>query len=424
MKKLFLALMAIVAIALTSCEKKSDGTSGGTSEKVETISATDITSNGALLTGQIGVEIADYKSVEYGMLISEKESDVSSYDGKKLVGDNLIGQTFSVTANGLSAETKYYYRAYLVLNAIQYEYGDTKSFKTEDALFPTVTTTEVTNVSFSSATCGGNVSDDGGATVTERGICYSASEPFPTIRNSKVSGGSGKGAFIVNLSSLKENTTYYVRAYATNAKGTSYGDVKSFKTEKQSFTPSKDVKAVDLGLSVKWANMNIGATTPEGRGAYFAWGETSPKSSYDYSTYFDTKDGGKTFIKYPSDGGKYLDLADDAAHVNWGGNWRMPTKAEQEEMRVDCTWTWTTQNGVEGYLVKSKKNSNSIFLPAAGYRDGSSLNGVGSHGIYWTSSRQALGAWNLYFYLDRYGDHVSSQLLPRYHGIPVRPVCQ
>ncbi len=149
--------------------------------------------------------------------------------------------------------------------------------------------------------------------------------------------------------------------------------------------------AVDLGLSVKWANMNVGATTPEGYGNYYAWGETSAKETYNWSTYFDTNDGGSTFAKYNNEGDKkVLDPEDDAAHVNWGGSWRMPTKGEWQELLDNCTWTWTTQNGINGYKVTSNKagyTDKFIFLPAAGSRlYGSALDGVGSFGYYWSSS--------------------------------------
>lgn len=195
------------------------------------------------------------------------------------------------------------------------------------------------------------------------------------------------------------------------------------------------VEMVDLGLpsGLKWANMNVGATSPEGYGDYFAWGETSPKSVYDFSTYFDTKDGGKTFIKYNHEGGKTtLELEDDAAHVNWGGDWRMPTKAEQDELRNtdNCTWTWKQNNstGVIGYLVTSKKNGNSIFLPASGYRFASALFYVDSNGRYWSSSLYSTisggttssGAFSLYYYTG----NVDWRSDTRYYGLPVRPVCQ
>ena len=147
--------------------------------------------------------------------------------------------------------------------------------------------------------------------------------------------------------------------------------------------------AIDLGLSVKWANMNVGATNPQDYGNYYAWGETSTKETYNWSTYFYTNDGGSTFTKYNKRLKTVLDPEDDAAHVNWGGSWRMPTNAEWQELCDNCTWTWTTQNGINGYKVTSNKEGYTdrfIFLPAAGYRYGSDLNGVGSNGLYWSSS--------------------------------------
>ena len=133
---------------------------------------------------------------------------------------------------------------------------------------------------------------------------------------------------------------------------------------------------VDLGLSVKWATCNVGATSPEDYGHYFAWGETSPKDEYNSSNC-------STYRKEMSDIAGNAQY--DAATANWGGDWRMPTKAEREELLNNCTWTWTTQNGVNGYNVKGP-SGNSIFLPAAGGRRGSSLNGAGSSGGYWSST--------------------------------------
>ena len=197
--------------------------------------------------------------------------------------------------------------------------------------------------------------------------------------------------------------------------------------EKSKDEPKQNHEAVDLGLSVKWATCNVGATNPEGYGDYFAWGETSPKTSYYWSTYFDTNDDGSTFIKYNNDGGKtVLDLADDAAHVNWGGNWRMPTEAEQDELINNCTWTWTSNyngTGVKGHIVSSKKNSNSIFLPTSGCRYGSSLYDAGSYGGYWSSSLYSsrLGyACSLFFV----SDSVDWYDYRRFYGRSVRPVCQ
>lgn len=170
-------------------------------------------------------------------------------------------------------------------------------------------------------------------------------------------------------------------------------------------------EAVDLGLpsEVKWASFNLGASKPEEYGDYYAWGETeSYYSSLDPLTWKPGKERGyywpsykwcmgsnTTMTKYCTeskygyngftDGKTVLDPEDDAAHVNLGGNWRMPTDAEWTELRDKCTWTWTTQNGVNGYLVTGP-NGNSIFLPAAGLRNNTHLDNAGSTGYFWSSS--------------------------------------
>ncbi|MGM9818910.1 MAG: hypothetical protein ACI30B_08040 [Paludibacteraceae bacterium] len=145
---------------------------------------------------------------------------------------------------------------------------------------------------------------------------------------------------------------------------------------------------VDLGLpsGLKWATCNVGAITPEGYGNYYAWGEIATKETYEWSNYSDTSDGGSTFIKYTTDTKTVLDLEDDAANVNWGGKWRMPTKDEWQELIDNCTWTWTMYNGKFGYRVTSKTNGYSIFLIAAGTYLNTVLVGNNVYGAYWTSS--------------------------------------
>ena len=189
---------------------------------------------------------------------------------------------------------------------------------------------------------------------------------------------------------------------------------------------------VDLGLSVKWATCNVGADSPEEYGDYFAWGETTPKTTYNWSTYKYCNGSSSTMTKYcikssygTVDNKTTLELTDDAARVNWGGKWRMPTRAEQDELRntSNCTWTWTTQNGVKGYKVTSKKNGNSIFLPAAGCRIGGSLYDAGSDGYYWSSSLNAdNGHYACYLLFD--SDYVVWYDNYRYYGRCVRAVCE
>ncbi len=183
----------------------------------------------------------------------------------------------------------------------------------------------------------------------------------------------------------------------------------------------KGPEYVDLGLpsGLKWATCNVGATTPEEYGDYFAWGEVEPKTTYNLDTYkyYD----GSNFTKYTGSDKTVLDSEDDAATANWGGAWRMPTKAEQDELRTKCKWDWTTQNGVNGYKVVGP-NGNSIFLPAAGYMDEGTLYYAGAYGEYWSSSLDSGSpsyACYVYFY-SGFVDWLSSSC---YYGQSVRPVC-
>lgn len=188
---------------------------------------------------------------------------------------------------------------------------------------------------------------------------------------------------------------------------------------------------VDLGLSVKWATCNVGANSPEEYGDYFAWGEVEPKTTYRWSTYkYGSSYNQLTKYCYDSSYGKngftdtktVLDPEDDAAIANWGGAWRMPTKAEQDELRNNCTWDWTTQNGVNGYKVTGP-NGNSIFLPAAGSMYGGTLYYAGSDGDYWSSSLYT-DYPNFAYSVNFTSDYVNWYYIYRYYGQSVRPVCQ
>lgn len=189
-------------------------------------------------------------------------------------------------------------------------------------------------------------------------------------------------------------------------------------------------EAVDLGLpsGIKWATFNVGATKPEEYGGYYAWGETEEKGNYDWSTYKWGNGSFDTMTKYCTDSyygtvdnKTTLDLEDDVANVKWGGSWRMPTDAELYELRKNCTWTWTTLNGVRGYTVTGP-NGNSIFLPSAGYRGGTNLIESGELGNYWSSSLHAVSssAGGLSFNGSGYGWDYDGRRI----GLSVRPVSE
>ena len=214
--------------------------------------------------------------------------------------------------------------------------------------------------------------------------------------------------------------------------------------------------AVDLGIIMTradgseyrlfWAKCNIGASKPEEYGDYFAWGETQSSYSYTLITYKWAANGPNyKLTKYcpknktdywdgtgSPDGKTVLDLEDDVAHVKLGGNWRMPTDAEWIELSKNCTWTWTAQNGVSGRLVTSKKNGNSIFLPAAGECLGPNPSWLGLCGSYWSSSLNTDvpdNAWRVFFSSDEGypgilgGVHIFIDT-NRFTGISVRPVTE
>ena len=155
---------------------------------------------------------------------------------------------------------------------------------------------------------------------------------------------------------------------------------------------------VDLGLpsGLLWATCNVGASSPEDYGDYFAWGETSPKSVYDLDTYRYYNSSTDSFSKYTgSDGLTILQPGDDAATANYGG--RTPTKEEWQELTNNTTSQWITINGVNGRCFTGS-NGNSLFLPAAGYRWYSSLDFAGSDGYYWSSSLYTGGPYGAWYF--------------------------
>lgn len=177
---------------------------------------------------------------------------------------------------------------------------------------------------------------------------------------------------------------------------------------------------VDLGLpsGTLWATCNVGAKSPEDYGDYFAWGETegyfSGKTNFNLQNY-----------KWAANNKLTLDPEDDVAHVRWGGNWRMPTVSEQRELLANCTFTWTTMNGVYGCKVTGK-NGNSIFLPAGGYITGEKHQ-VGEQGKFNSSSLETFPSQynnhDCYFLRIRnsYGEIFADC---RESGRSVRPVCR
>ena len=361
MKKIIFFITAMCLFAMHGCQKDIDA-------PINDIIITDqveASQKEATISGTVECPVSIDK-IELWIDSDENFSNHTVHDIE------LSDKAFSILVNELNFNTTYYYK-YVVYNAVDMAELEKKNFITQDATLPSVTTAEVTSITIKTAMCGGNVTFDGWSEITARGVCWSTS-PNPTINDSKTTDGSGIGSFTSNITGLADGTTYYVRAYATNSKGTAYGEEKSFTT----LLSINGYDWVDLGLpsGLKWATCNVGATTPEGYGNYYAWGETTTKASYDQSN----------SVTYNQEISDFSGNATyDAARANWGSTWRMPTKAEIEELINNCTWTWTTQNGVNGYRVIGS-NGNRIFLPAAGCYSAASPSDVGGYGNYWSST--------------------------------------
>lgn len=228
---------------------------------------------------------------------------------------------------------------------------------------------------------------------------------------------------------------------------------------------------VDMGLSVKWATCNVGAEYPDDFGDYYAWGEISPyyesqdplvwkegaEKGYDNYTFnysYDEKSKVRLYYgtpeilhveyhKYKVDGKTQLDPENDAAHMNWGGAWRMPTDNEFKELIDSCTCTFSEMNGVSGYTFKSKITGNSIFFPGAGYYNGTKFvpfeknegGGRKSYGgVYWSSSlstgyshrasclEMVRNRWN-HVEERMVETYITRNIMLRQVGTPIRPVC-
>jgi len=308
--------------------------------------------------------------------------------------------SFTSSLTGLSEYTTYYVRAYAT-NSEGTAYGSEKEFATAPAL-PTLTTTSVSNITYTTATSGGNITFEGG-TVTARGVCWSTSSG-PTTADSKTSDGTGTGSFTSSLTGLTYNKTYYVRAYATNSEGTAYGDEKTFSTPVDSWGRDETTQVVDVTSLTgrKWMDRNLGASQvadglydSDAYGDLYQWGREADGH--------ETRNSSTTTTLSNSDSPGHDDfITTSASPYDWrspqnrnlwqgdGVNnpcphgYRLPTQAEwQEEMA-----TWSAQTGTGGI-------NSALKLPQAGRRNNMGSSWLGwAH--YWTSTTTTTDAKYLY----------------------------
>ncbi len=294
----------------------------------------------------------------------------------------------------------------------------------------TVTTITPSNITTKTAVCGAEVVVSEGVTLEELGVCWGFQEN-PTASEEHLSTAQWNEPFTCKLTELNHNTVYHVRAYAKKGSDYYYGADKKFTTEER---PSGNGTYnghdyIDLGLpsGTLWATCNVGAEMPEDLGGYFAWGETTTKATYEWSTYKYCNGSENTITKYCNDANYgyngysdelvILQPDDDAATANWGNGWRMPTLEECKELVDNTTSTWIRQNAVSGRIFTSE-NGNSIFLPAAH----TFLYGQYWGGDYWSSSLCGRPDCGEHLGFGSGAVDAGGNAGNRYAGLSVRPV--
>lgn len=444
---LTIMMAAMVSISLTSCGGGDDdepggnnggGNSGGgsTTEQVFTGTTSNVTASSATVSCNFS-STANASTLQLGILYSTERSTIDNRQGTLALANTVEGSTYTVELVSLQSNTIYYYCAYMVSGGNTY-YGSVNSFTTsQDEL---VTTGDATDITYKSATISSSFKTNRIESFTALGVEYSDSKETLErgLGSAKTTSSvTSSNVFTISLDGLNEQTTYYYRAYVKDYRTTYYGDTKSFTTAAHTFNANGH-EYVDLGLpsGVMWATMNVGASKPEDVGDFYAWGETTTKTSFTTDNYqwqgFSVDElisrGVVKEIPYGSyyNGTSYVDYllnaAYDVATVKWGGDWRMPTGLEILELEQYTKITLSTQNGVDGFLLTSTKNKNSIFLPAtSSYSDYYSFNSWGSELNPSYNSRAAS------INISSYSSGMSNIYYPhyeRYSGLTVRPVMQ
>ena len=333
---------------------------------------------------------------------------------------------FSCVLYDLQPSTTYYYMA-AYDNGTEVQYGDVLSFTTQDPII--IRTDDAVDVSAAHATLKGCSELTGSDYNYEYGFIYGTSNNLSYYTGTVVvANNAWYSYFSVILSTLSGNNTYYYCAYLIKDGQIFYGETKSFTTT-QGIKPCSDSEhphVIDLGLpsGTKWACCNVGASAHEDFGGFYAFGETTEKEDYSLDTYQYKENGHVVGLGANIAGTKY-----DVARVQWGAPWMMPTADQCIELIQQCTSEWVVENDVPGRLFVGP-NGNTIFLPAAGWREYTNHLGANYYGYYRTSTAHQdlteFPSW--YWMVDGFYFYESSVevISPAncMHGYSVRPVCK
>ena len=371
-------------------------------DPAQTGDATEITNKSAILSGRVVVAGEKNLATEGGVFISETEGIFPGTTPRIGATSFDRDNNFKISVDELEEGTTYYYCTYL-LHKGKIKMGEIKSFTTK--ITPKA---EIDRIVYSSYIKKGAQRTIGIITDSDCEISVDSVDPdiasgIVQDNNKLVVSGHSEGLanFVIHF----PETEAYMGHEDINLKLYIYnGEILA-----------------DLGLSDLWAKCNIGATKPEEFGDLYAWGEITSKDVFTRESY-----SARLLDKYyvagawATYGKQVLDNEDDVAHVKLGGTWRMPTKEEWEKLSKDCQWWETKYNGIYGYLVISRSNNNSIFLPYAGYRENSSCNDYDGY-YYWSSSLDE-NDYSCGMYFGNGVDCNNSKY--RYYGMPIRAVCE
>ncbi|MBO4464172.1 MAG: fibronectin type III domain-containing protein [Prevotella sp.] len=438
--------MALFALSVCGCgggddepggnggENNGNGSNGN--EQVFTGMATNVTATAATITCNFASN-SNASSLQLGVLYSTERSVIDNKQGVLILSSNVSGNTYTLELSSLTPNIIYYYRAFMISGGTTY-YGSVNSFTTSQE--EKVSTGEVTDMTYKSATISSSFLNKYISSYDALGVQYSDNKEIvesgkgSAVTTSIVTSGN---VFTITLTNLTEQTTYYYRAFVKDYKTTYLGETKSFTTPKNPVDYNGHAW-VDLGLpsGTKWATMNVGASKPEEYGDYYAWGETTTKTSYTLDNYYwkglTKEDLVARGVVNKNSGNDYILTASyDVATVKWGSTWRMPTGSEISELEKNVDVTSSKQNGVNGFLLTSRINGKSIFLPASGSWD---ENGFKNNYTYRGQTIYILYNWgaelNQYYEERGMSINISDDDLKyiyyphvdRYKGLAVRPV--
>lgn len=393
-------LAGILSLALGFCAVSCDDDDDYSPAKGQLVQSvvtgsSDVTATSATLNGTVsGLQNQSSAAYTVGFYYGSSETELTNN-----VVASIDGSTISATLTGLENNTTLFYQAYVTLQKTVTYKGEVKSLVTTNAK---VSTSDASAVGINVATVGGVATDAPSDAVC--GVAFAASSDVETVRAGLKVAADGDGTFSLTQKGLLPAATYYYAAYVDLGSGVIYGDVKEFTTSE--FAMDADRDFVDLGLSTKWCKFNIGATSASELGGLFAFGDTtgvcSSTSLSDYSPAAD-------IYKTKSDIA-FRSLAKAT----------IPTADEFEELFEKCDAEWTEEDGVAGYKFTGP-NGNSIFLPAAGSRTGSTVSEQGERGLYLTGSVNSTATDFAISYAFSNGQN-DKTTTPRYQALSVRPV--